>query len=107
MAIVSTTAWIGMGIGSFQAGFFYDLQKSYVLSYGNAALAGIVNLLIVAALFWYRAPGHNDCFQRRSIRPLLAGHVRQRRKQNYARNDHQIEGLSAEPGSRSIRILAL
>jgi MFS family permease len=54
MAIVSTTAWIGMGIGSFQAGFFYDLQKSYVLSYGNAALAGIVNLLIVGALFWYR-----------------------------------------------------
>jgi len=55
MAIVSTTAWIGMGIGSFQAGFFYDLQKSYVLSYGNAAVAGIVNLLIVAALFWYRS----------------------------------------------------
>ena len=54
MAIVSTTAWIGMGIGSFQAGFFYDLQKSYVLSYGNAALAGIVNLLIVATLIWYR-----------------------------------------------------
>ena len=54
MAIVSTTAWVGMGIGSFQAGFFYDLQKSYVLSYGNAALAGIVNLLIVAALLWYR-----------------------------------------------------
>lgn len=54
MAIVSTTAWIGMGIGSFQAGFFYDLQKNYVLSYGNAALAGVVNLLIVAGLFWYR-----------------------------------------------------
>ena len=55
MAIVSTTAWIGMGIGSFQAGFFYDLQKSYVLSYGNAALAGVVNLTIVAALFWFRS----------------------------------------------------
>jgi MFS family permease len=54
MAIVSTTAWIGMGIGSYQAGFFYDLQQNYVLSYGNAAIAGIVNLLIVAALFWYR-----------------------------------------------------
>ena len=54
MAIVSTTAWIGMGIGSYQAGFFYDLQQSYVLSYANAAIAGIVNVLIVAALFWYR-----------------------------------------------------
>lgn len=54
MAIVSTTAWIGMGIGSYQAGFFYDLNKSYVLSYGNAAIAGIINLAIVFALAWYR-----------------------------------------------------
>jgi predicted MFS family arabinose efflux permease len=55
MAIVSTTAWVGMGIGSYQAGFFYDLNKGYVLSYGNAAIAGIVNLLIVFALAWYRS----------------------------------------------------
>lgn len=54
MAIVSTTAWVGMGIGSYQAGFFYDLSGSYVLSYGNAAIAGIINLLIVFALAWYR-----------------------------------------------------
>ena len=71
MAIVSTTAWIGMGIGSFQAGFFYDLQKSYVLSYGNAALAGIVNLLIVAALFWYRS--NYKSVQARKM-PALASH---------------------------------
>jgi predicted MFS family arabinose efflux permease len=37
MAIVSTTAWVGMGVGSYQAGFFYDLNHSYVFSYGNAA----------------------------------------------------------------------
>jgi MFS family permease len=54
MAVVSTTAWIGMGIGSYQAGFFFDLQKSYVMSYGNAAIAGVINLLVVAALAWYR-----------------------------------------------------
>ena len=76
MAIVSTTAWIGMGIGSFQAGFFYDLQKSYVLSYGNAALAGIVNLLIVAALFWYRWNCNSAQAQRASMltaRPVEQG----------------------------------
>ena len=72
MAIVSTTAWIGMGIGGFQAGFFYDLQKSYVLSYGNAALAGIVNLLIVAALFWYRS--NYKSVQARNM-PALAAHT--------------------------------
>jgi len=54
MATVSTTAWIGMGIGSYQAGFFYDLNGTYVLSYGNAAAAGVVNLLIVFALALYR-----------------------------------------------------
>lgn len=55
MAIVSTSAWLGMGIGSYQAGFFYDLNKNYLLSYGNAAIAGLINVLIVLALIRYRA----------------------------------------------------
>jgi predicted MFS family arabinose efflux permease len=54
MAIVSTTAWIGMGIGSYQAGYFYDLTQTYLMSYANAALAGVANLAIVALLIWYR-----------------------------------------------------
>jgi MFS family permease len=54
MAMVSMAGWIGMGLGSYQAGFFYDLSANYLLSYANAAIAGIVNLLIVAALIWYR-----------------------------------------------------
>lgn len=64
MAIVSTTAWIGMGIGSFQGGYFYDMTGNYVLSYGNAAIAGVVNLVIVGLLIWYR--------QRRTRRLRLA-----------------------------------
>src|SRR5262245_42922483 len=43
MAIVSTAGWIGMGLGSWQAGFFYDVSASYLLSYANAAIAGILN----------------------------------------------------------------
>jgi MFS family permease len=54
MAAVSTTAWIGMGIGSYQAGYLYDASGNYVLSFGSAAIAGLVNLAIVAALIWYR-----------------------------------------------------
>ena len=54
MAIVSTAGWIGMGIGSYQAGYFYDITAAYLLSYANAAIAGILNLLVVAALFWFR-----------------------------------------------------
>jgi MFS family permease len=54
MAAVSTAGWIGMGLGSYQAGYFYDITASYLLSFANAAIAGILNLLIVSALFWYR-----------------------------------------------------
>ena len=54
MAIVSLAGWIGMGLGSYQAGFFYDVTASYLVSYANAAIGGILNLLVVAALIWYR-----------------------------------------------------
>lgn len=54
MAIVSTTAWFGMGIGGYQAGYFYDMNGNYAWSFGNAAIAGIVNLMVVASLIWYR-----------------------------------------------------
>jgi uncharacterized membrane protein len=54
MAIVSTVAWIGMGLGSYQGGYFYDVSGSYVLSYGIAAIAGIANIVIVALLIWFR-----------------------------------------------------
>jgi hypothetical protein len=54
MAVVATVGWVGMGIGSYQAGYFYDISANYRLSFANATAAGIVNLLIVAALFWYR-----------------------------------------------------
>jgi MFS family permease len=54
MASVATVGWIGMGLGSYQAGYFYDVSADYRLAFANATGAGIVNLLIVAALFWYR-----------------------------------------------------
>ncbi|MBL4891837.1 MAG: MFS transporter [Rhizobiaceae bacterium] len=54
VAAVSGTAWIGMGVGGFQAGYFFDLNNSYTMSYANAALAGMINLIILTALFAYR-----------------------------------------------------
>jgi MFS family permease len=54
MASVATVGWIGMGLGSYQAGYFYDVSADYRLAFANATGAGIVNLVIVAALFWYR-----------------------------------------------------
>ena len=53
-AVISTTAWIGMGIGGYQGGYFYDLTGDYTWSYGVGAIAGMVNLTIVLCLIWYR-----------------------------------------------------
>ena len=44
-------AWMGHGIGGYQGGFFFDLTGSYTVSYANAALAGVVNLIIVGSLY--------------------------------------------------------
>jgi hypothetical protein len=47
-------AWIGMGLGSYQAGYFYDLTAAYLLPDGNAARAGLANLAVTGSVFWYR-----------------------------------------------------
>jgi cyanate permease len=51
LGIVSLFGWVGHGIGGFQGGYFFDLTSNYTLSYANAALAGIINLVIVGSLF--------------------------------------------------------
>lgn len=53
-AVVSTTGWIGMGIGGYQGGYFYDVTGNYTWSYGIGAISGLVNLTIVLCLIWYR-----------------------------------------------------
>jgi MFS family permease len=50
VGIVTLFGWIGMGLGGVQGGFFYDLTGNYTLAFGNAAVAGVVNLAILAAL---------------------------------------------------------
>jgi predicted MFS family arabinose efflux permease len=54
IAIVSTAGWVGMGLGGYQAGYFYDITASYLVSYANAAIGGVLNLLVVVALCFYR-----------------------------------------------------
>ena len=51
--VVFFLAWVGMGIGGYQAGLFFDLSGSYVVSYANAAIVGAINLMIVGALYFY------------------------------------------------------
>ncbi|HEX7928384.1 MAG TPA: MFS transporter [bacterium] len=53
--VVTFFGWIGMGVGGFQAGAFYDMTGNYVQSYANAAMAGTINLSILIALYIYRS----------------------------------------------------
>jgi predicted MFS family arabinose efflux permease len=50
LGVVSLFGWIGHGIGGYQGGFFFDLYGNYTLTYANAAMAGVINLIIVGAL---------------------------------------------------------
>ncbi|MCK5088678.1 MAG: MFS transporter, partial [Hyphomicrobiaceae bacterium] len=48
-----SVAWFGMGLGGYQGGYFFDLSGSYVIPYAIAVAAGVINLVIVASLFFY------------------------------------------------------
>lgn len=51
LGIVIFFAFMGHGIGGYQGGFFFDLSGNYTLTYANAAFAGIINLILVGALY--------------------------------------------------------
>jgi len=48
--IVLAFAWLGHGLGGWQGGLFYDLTGGYGVSYANAAVAGVVNFVIVGSI---------------------------------------------------------
>ncbi|MEA3192603.1 MAG: hypothetical protein QOD26_936, partial [Betaproteobacteria bacterium] len=48
-------AWLGMAIGAWQGGLFYDLCGTYFQSFANASVAGVANLLILALLYLHTA----------------------------------------------------
>lgn len=50
MGLILGFAWLGHGVGGFQGGFFFDLTGHYTVSFANAALAGVLNLLLVGML---------------------------------------------------------
>lgn len=46
-------AWVGMALGAWQGGLFYDLCGDYFRSFANASLGGVANLLVLALLYRY------------------------------------------------------
>jgi MFS family permease len=53
IGIVFLVAWIGMGLGGYQAGLLFDWSGAYTISYAAAAAMGMVNVVIVGVLYFY------------------------------------------------------
>lgn len=51
--IIMMFASIGMGLGGAQGGFLFDLTGAYTLPFAVSAAAGLMNLGIVASLYFY------------------------------------------------------
>jgi MFS family permease len=63
IGVVMFAGWIGMALGAWQGGLFYDLCGDYFQSFSNASLAGVVNLLLLALLYSYTVT-YRPAFQR-------------------------------------------
>jgi hypothetical protein len=53
IGIVFLVAWIGMGLGGYQAGLLFDWSGAYTISYAAATAMGMVNVVIVGLLHFY------------------------------------------------------
>ncbi len=56
MGVVSMFAWFGHAIGGYMGGALYDLTGGYSWPFAVAALAGVMNLIVVSTL-WRRTGG--------------------------------------------------
>lgn len=53
MGIVTCMGWVGMGLGGWQGGFFFDVSGDYTVSFANAAATGFINVLLIGGLHLY------------------------------------------------------
>ena len=51
MSLTSLFGWIGMGLGGFLGGYFFDIYGDYNWAFTFAGISGIVNLFILALFF--------------------------------------------------------
>jgi MFS family permease len=50
LGVVMFFGWTGMALGAWQGGLFYDICGDYFVSFANASVAGVANLLVLALL---------------------------------------------------------
>jgi len=51
MSLTSLFGWIGMGLGGFLGGYFFDIYGDYSWAYTFAGITGVVNLFILTLFF--------------------------------------------------------
>ena len=51
MSLTSLFGWIGMGLGGFLGGYFFDIYGDYNWAFAFAGITGIINLFILALFF--------------------------------------------------------
>jgi MFS family permease len=49
MSITSFFGWLGMGLGAFMGGVFFDWYASYTEAFAYASIMGVINLLVLTA----------------------------------------------------------
>lgn len=52
LGITSMFGWLGHGIGGYQGGYFFDQTGEYTVTFAVAAIAGVINLIIVGSLYY-------------------------------------------------------
>ena len=58
MSLTSFFGWIGMGLGGFLGGYFFDSEGNYLWAFTSAGIMGVVNLFILSQ-FWLRIRNAN------------------------------------------------
>ena len=53
MSLTSFFGWIGMGLGGFLGGYFFDIYGDYSWAFTFAGIMGVINLVILSQ-FWLR-----------------------------------------------------
>ncbi len=53
MSLTSFFGWIGMGLGGFLGGYFFDMYGNYNWAFTFAGLMGLINLIVLSQ-FWLR-----------------------------------------------------
>jgi len=62
LGVVMFFGWTGMALGAWQGGLFYDICGDYFVSFANASVAGVANLLVLALLVLHTGKGVRTLF---------------------------------------------